>query len=209
MKKALILTGALVLGLTSVQAGQSNPSFTNTYDWVTVPNPLTMEDGSPFYGSDGYIAAVFVDTANQGNNVLIGVGDFCDTWGGSYTSMTGMFAAVTWENSIWLNPSETFTIYIRVFQLAPGVNADFDYAQDAYLDGRVAAKWADILLNGGTYGEYSYQETATAVGEVQDNQSTHTTSNLVWQTSNVPEPSTYAALAGLAMLAYVIVRRRQ
>ncbi|AHF91807.1 anchor protein [Opitutaceae bacterium TAV5] len=211
MKKTLILAGLLALGLTAVQAQinvGSNPTFLNSEDWLDAPTPLTLEDGSSFYGSDGYIAAIFVDTINQGNDVLIGAGDFCDTWGGDYSAKTGMFAAVTNIGSIWLNSSETFTVRIRVFQLAAGVNADFDYVQNAYNDGSVAAKWADILVNG-TYGEYSYQETAGADGYVLNGgQSVHTTSNLTWYTtSSVPEPSTYAALAGLAIMAWAALRR--
>ncbi|WP_043588208.1 putative globular PEP-CTERM protein [Geminisphaera colitermitum] len=212
MKKALILTGLLALGLTSVQAQTnvgSNPTFTNTDDYATTTNPLKLANGDYVMGADGYIVTVWLSNNNQGDYALVGAGELSDTWpSDSY----GLYAVPTNLGSVWLDSSEIFDVHIRVFKYG-NESLDYDQVHDLYDNGSVAGRWQTLISGSDefTYGEYTYQQQAGATGRITGSTSTHQGSDLTWYTvnSSVPEPSTYAALAGLAVLAYVAVRRRR
>lgn len=112
MKKALILTGLLALGLTSVQAQTnvgSNPTFTNTDDYATTTNPLKLANGDYVMGADGYIVTVWLSNNNQGDYALVGAGELSDTW--PVIPMGCTQCQPIWVRSGWIRPRYLMSIF--------------------------------------------------------------------------------------------------
>ncbi len=206
MKKLSIIALLCVSSLGLMHAAEwSNPAFTNSLDGMHSSNPL-MVDGAVALGSNGYIVTAWVDTAAQGFT-MIGAGELSDTWGVPEMVDNGVFGFGTPAGSLGLTPGETFGVTIRLFNVGTAISGDWSTVEAAWADGTIAAQWAQLLINGGSYWEYSYSETADVIGRI-NSPSTWTTGTLNKVSGPaVPEPSTYAALAGLAMLVFVAARR--
>ncbi|RRJ97059.1 putative globular PEP-CTERM protein [Opitutaceae bacterium TAV4] len=211
MKKITIMS--IMLGLAGIaQAATQNITLIYQGMLTEVPGALAH---------DGYVATHWFGT-NANDLRIVSVSAIVDAYNDMYG---GTFDGQGWIDSTVVVIADTGANYFaatRVFQYSPGTwFGDNDSDWPAASDGirveslslaDLSSFWTLIqgtdVMQGEVTGSFTTPANGTHATPNRDYASVMTLSGIPGTTLNVPEPSTYAALAGLAMLGYVIVRRR-
>ncbi|RRJ95511.1 PEP-CTERM sorting domain-containing protein [Opitutaceae bacterium TAV4] len=170
--------------------------FSGTTTITSFPNH-SASDGWAVASEDEWYKAAYYDP-NKG-----GVGGY---W--TYPTQSDSISG----NQANYRDSGNGNVPMEVESFAPNAYGTFD-------QGGNVNEWNDTLINGNSRvvrgGAFNYYDSSLASSARNSRAPASEYADfgfrvvLLGSQSSVPEPGTYAALAGLAMLAYVIVRRRR
>lgn len=172
-------------------------------NWGYYPG-ITDEDGNVLLGANGYIMTVWLEQAGTEAPRLVAFTSMSDTDPTLITDFGNTPGGFSTHGRTDVAEGETVTLLFRAFQLDATGPVDIDYL--SLLSGTdIAARFAAAP----SYGEYAYETTGGKFG--MDNP-LDIPVLLTWKDNGggqIPEPSTYAMVTGLAMIAYLLVRRHR
>ncbi|RRJ96414.1 putative globular PEP-CTERM protein [Opitutaceae bacterium TAV4] len=211
MKKSLI-AACLLAGSVIGHAGVNNLVWDN----ISYDNPVYTSTGELASSAQGYLISFWAQDTVRGL-VCAGVSTTADL-AFDDSSFAGYYFYESAEPgtgaTTYFNTPDNGQLYteIRVWQYftdgQPHVQADFDLILAADLS-TIEGIYNTAVNAGVSHGTVGGYTTTNGVGTPITGLVNSYPRLDLSAASNVPEPSTYAALAGLAILAYAAVRRRR
>ncbi|EIP97300.1 PEP-CTERM putative exosortase interaction domain-containing protein [Opitutaceae bacterium TAV1] len=200
MKKLSTLILAAGLATSAVYADQPM-----TLTWGGLESPPMYYDGDLISAYDGYVATMWWGTSESSLTLLTStcIADYYDA---DYIGLWGDAQA-----QIRSDPGTPIYSEVRIFQYTPGQLID-DTTAWAYNPATLTVFWDSLQSGSGlevpraTIGGWSTLDSMGADTWVYLDYD-RVTPLVLTTGSAVPEPSTYAALAGLAIMAWAALRR--
>lgn len=163
-------------------------------------------DGVNVNSSDGYIATFWAANETQGETpVMIATSLLSNgRWGGDDET--------TWVMGLPAVDNDIYYTSVRVFQYTPGqmIGNDALVDLDALTKAWNALTGTDVV-QGLVEGHMSVGVPPVAIFPADDYPTTLVLNGVAGTPipGAIPEPSTYAVIAGVALLAYAVIRRRK
>lgn len=206
--KKILLIACLMTGSVIGRAGVTNLVWDN----VTYDNPVFTHEGDAAASADGYIISYWAQDTVQGL-ICVGLSTFADL-NYDMPEYAGYYIYETTPRKYNTPSSGSLYTEIRVWQYftdgEPHVQTDFDLILAADLS-TIEGIWTAAVNAGTARGTTGGYVTTNSVGVPITGMvvpyAPLTLSEPPPVGPNVPEPGTYAALAGLAMLAFAATRR--